>query len=132
MPIPLLLVPGLSGPEQILPDTAHIFHIKGFGQDFSTSCVVYMAKLGVWPGRSLDARLSHAYDAFRTYCGSVSKTTGIDGFSKLIFDMASKLVLGIVLYKVQQFVCMLICITLRGIFVRRNLMHAIYAYVYMI
>ena len=91
VPIPFLLIPGVNSPEQVLPDTAHIFHIKGIGQDYTTSCVVHLAKLGCWQGRSFDTRLSEAYGAFREFCAASGKSTGIDGFSKHIFDMTSTL-----------------------------------------
>ena len=89
--IPLLQVPGITGPEYVLPDSAHIFHIKGFGQDFSCSCLVFLAKLHAWPARSLNGRLQLAYSAFRQFCSENKKTTGIDCFSKMVFDMDSNL-----------------------------------------
>ena len=89
--IPLLLIPGVLSPEQALPDSAHIFHIKGIGQDFSASSVVFLAKLGTWPARSLDAKLQLGYQAFQEWCHAAGKTTGIDGFSRLVFDMDTKL-----------------------------------------
>ena len=89
--IPFLLIPGVLGPEYALPDSAHIFHIKGVGQDFATSCVVFLAKLGVWRSRSLDSKLQMGYEAFQQWCHASGKTTGIDGFSKIGFDMETKL-----------------------------------------
>lgn len=92
VPLPLMGVPGISRAEDAFPDSAHVFHIKGIGQDFAASCVVLLAKLGTWPGRSLDAKLSNGYKAFREWCHTEKKTTSIDAFSKLTFDMSSHLV----------------------------------------
>ena len=89
--IPLLRIPGVAGPESALPDSAHIFHIKGIGQSFTTSCVVFLAHLGVWQGRSFDKKLHQAYCTFRQWCTHKRKTTAIDGFSKTAFDMKENL-----------------------------------------
>ena len=102
VPIPLFDVPGINRAEDAFPDSAHVFHIKGIGQDFAASCVVFLANLGTWPGRSFDAKLSNGYKAFREWCHAEKKTTAIDGFSKLTFDMSSHLV-SKCLYKACQY-----------------------------
>ncbi|CAE7595966.1 unnamed protein product [Symbiodinium sp. CCMP2592] len=89
--IPLLSIPGIAGPESALPDSAHIFHIKGIGQNFATSSIVFLVHLGIWQGRSFDKKLHDAYCTFRQWCSDNRKTTGIDGFSKTTFDMKENL-----------------------------------------
>ena len=87
--LPFLLVPGVAGPESALPDSAHVFHIKGIGQDFTTSCVIFLANLNISPARSLDERLRQAYAAFQKWCHSNGKSSGIERFTKKSFDMSS-------------------------------------------
>ena len=80
------------GADSVLPDSAHLFHIKGFGQDFAASCIMLLARLGLWPGRGIDSRLQAAYKVFRMFCTRAKLNTTIDGFSKRSFDMKKKLV----------------------------------------
>ena len=59
VPLPLMGVPGIKRAEDAFPDSAHVFHIKGIGQDFAASCVVLLANLGAWPGPQLGCKVEH-------------------------------------------------------------------------
>ena len=86
---PLLVIPGLDQ-NQLMPDSCHLFHL-GWGIDLAASGLVLCAKLKVFPGRSLDAKLKVAFSKFLTWCTEQQKTSAISWWSYKKFDMAQKL-----------------------------------------
>lgn len=71
--------------------TLKLFVNPRIGKDFMASAVVLLAKLKVFQGRSLNARLYVAFKSFMKWCSVKGKNTSIDGFSKRNFKMAKTL-----------------------------------------
>lgn len=85
---PLRYLPSCS-PSKILIDSAHSFHIKGFGVDWCASSIVLACRKGLWGGGSLDTKLERAYRNFQEYCVCYRKVTSCELWSKVKFDMAT-------------------------------------------
>ena len=77
---------GLDEPFRIRPDQMHIY-AYGYGKDFSASSVMLCARMKVWPGRSLAARLEAAFHNFRQWCQSKKKSTSLHNFCAKTFKM---------------------------------------------
>lgn len=88
---PLRLIPGCASVTTIKTDVMHTFNL-GFGGDLASSTIVLLGKLGVFEGRSLAARLDHAYDSFSLWCTTHHKTPSTKSFEKSRFHM--KVTLG--------------------------------------
>jgi hypothetical protein len=71
----------------ILVDSAHSFHIKGFGVDWCASSIVMGCRKGFFGRGSLDAQLERAYGEFQAFCAQQRKLTCCDHWSKLKMDM---------------------------------------------
>ena len=71
----------------ILVDSAHSFHIKGFGVDWCASTIVMGCRKGFFGRGSLDAQLERAYGEFQAFCAQQRKPTCCDHWSKLKMDM---------------------------------------------
>ena len=76
----------------LLPSGCVVFEGKvlselRYGKDFVASGVVLLAKLKLFEGRSLDARLECAFKLFIIWCGKHKKNTNIHSFSKKSFKM---------------------------------------------
>lgn len=87
-PSPFRQLPSCD-PSCILVDSAHSFHIKGFGVDWCASCIVLGCLKGFFGNTSLalDARLEAAYREFQAWCVQERRVTSCDMWSKLKFDM---------------------------------------------
>ncbi|CAL1142704.1 unnamed protein product [Cladocopium goreaui] len=84
-------VPGGEAASRIRCDLAHIWAI-GVGKEFIGSALLLLAgELRVWPGRSLGARLDHAYGLFRTWCSNSKQTCKINEFRLRTFKVTSLL-----------------------------------------
>lgn len=83
---PLRSVIGLNAPHRVRPDQMHVF-AYGYGKDFSASSVVLACRLGVFPGRSLQARMDSAFDAFKQWCTWKKKSTSLASFDHKVFKM---------------------------------------------
>ena len=60
------------------------------GKEFFGSALLLLAgELRVWPGRSLGARLDHAYGLFRTWCSNSKQTCKINEFRLRTFKVTS-------------------------------------------
>ena len=82
-------VPGGEAASRIRCDLAHIWAI-GVGKEFIGSALLLLAgELRVWPGRSLGARLDHAYGLFRTWCSNSKQTCKINEFRLRTFKVTS-------------------------------------------
>lgn len=84
------LVPGADSPDRIKPDMVHTFHI-GFGQDLAASCIVWLARLGLFGNRPFDERLRSAYSCFREFCHTEKRYTSCDQWCLKKLKMTSKL-----------------------------------------
>ena len=82
----LISIPGASDPKRIRDDLAHVFAI-GFGKELCGSCIIALAGMGVFDGRSIGARLGEAYILFRAWCVSNKETTKISEFSLKTFKV---------------------------------------------
>ena len=92
--VPLRSVPGLEHAGRLHPDTMHNFHI-GWGQDLAASSICMLARFKMFGNIvKFDVRLESAHKLFLEYCHDFGKTTGCDMFSKMIFDMGSRLCLN--------------------------------------
>ena len=85
--VPLFDIPGLAT-DTITTDPMHSFHL-GWGQDLGASGVILLCKLECFGRGALDKRLEIAYEKFVMHCQESGKTTSIDRFSKVAFDMAT-------------------------------------------
>ena len=83
--VPLFAIPGLTT-SSIESDAMHTFNL-GWGVDLAASSVVGLCLLDEWGAGALDRRLDRAYGCFLRHTTSVGKTTSIDRFSKITFDM---------------------------------------------
>ncbi len=81
---------GMDAPHRAQPDQMHVF-AYGYGKDFSASCIVLCAKLRIWPGRSMQARLDHAFASFRSWCATTKHSTSLSGFDRKVFKMGMSL-----------------------------------------
>ena len=70
------------------PTVSHMISNLRIGKDFGASGVVLLAKLKLFPGRSLNARLSEAFKIYMKWCTAKKKNTNIKEFSKWKFKMA--------------------------------------------
>ena len=77
---------GFDEPFRIRPDQMHVY-AYGYGKDFAASSVILCARMKVWPGRGLDARLEIGFQKFRSWCQRNKKSTSLHEFSRKIFKM---------------------------------------------
>lgn len=72
-------VPGGDLVGTIKPDLMHTFNL-GFGQDLAAGGVLAVVRMGVWAGRSIDAKLALACESFDGWCVSHGKTSSVKSF----------------------------------------------------
>ena len=77
---------GLDEPFRIRPDQMHVY-AYGYGKDFAASSVLLCARMKVWPGWGMDARLEIGFQKFRSWCQRNKKSTSLHEFSRKIFKM---------------------------------------------
>lgn len=83
-------IQGLDEPSRIRPDQMHVF-AYGYGKDFAASSVMLCARLKIWPGRSIPARLEHAFQNFRSWCKRHKKSTSLKTFDNRVFKTGQNL-----------------------------------------
>lgn len=88
LPTPFLHLPH-AGPEVILVDVAHSFHIKGVGVDFAASVIVLGCRKNLWGTGAFDAKLEQAYNQFLEFCTASKRSTTCGMWSMLKLDMSS-------------------------------------------
>lgn len=81
---------GMQAPHRAQQDQMHVF-AYGYGKDFAASSIVLCAKLCIWPGRSMQARLDHAFASFRSWCATTKHSTSLPGFDRKVFKMGQSL-----------------------------------------
>ena len=84
------LVPGAESPARIKPDMVHTFHI-GFGQDLASSCIVWLAHLGLFGNGPFDEKLRGGYSCFREFCHTEKRYTSCDQWCLKKLKMTSTL-----------------------------------------
>ena len=85
---PLRDMPSCDTSLFIKPDPAHVYAINGWGKDFVASSIVLLLHLGCF-GRAgnTSAKLSSAFDNFKTWCQLHHKTTSLTEFSLKAFKV---------------------------------------------
>lgn len=82
----LMDVPGALTPTTIRSDLAHIWPI-GVGKEFVGSSILLLAQMKAFDGRSIGAKLEHAYHAYREWCTANRETTKITEFTLRTFKV---------------------------------------------
>lgn len=79
-------------------DYCHAFHL-GTGLDMAASCICLMARIGCFGLGPFDVRLHEGFRRFMAWCKLTKRVTSLQDFSKLDFDMASKLMVELFYFK---------------------------------
>lgn len=101
---PIRAVPGADSPTVARPDVLHCFNL-GVGSDLAAGGLIAMARMKLFPGRSIQHRLDDAFDRFSFWCSTNKKSAAIPCFELKKFKMTSllaNLVHGHFLFKHDQ------------------------------
>ena len=95
---PFLDIPGANEARYMTLDYCHAFHL-GTGLDMAASCICLMARIGCFGLGPFDVRLHEGFRRFMAWCKLTKRVTSLQDFSKLDFDMASKLMVELFYFK---------------------------------
>lgn len=99
---PLRLIPGAQSPTMARPDILHCFNL-GAGADLAAGGLVAMARMQLFPGRSIQSRLDEAFDSFMGWCRDNKRTPHMKCFELKKFKMTSFLDLLVSNFKLHVF-----------------------------
>ena len=102
---PLRLIPGAQSPTMARPDILHCFNL-GAGADLAAGGLVAMARMQLFPGRSIQSRLDEAFDSFMGWCRDNKRTPHMKCFELKKFKMTSFLDLLVSNFKLHVFIKM--------------------------
>lgn len=95
---PFRSIPGANTNDAIKTDLMHAFNL-GVGGDMAASTVLALVRMKViFSGRSITARLDHAYEKFYAWCVRNGKSTSIPCFEPAKFKVTKKLVFAYFVY----------------------------------